>query len=91
MGANSSHHEPLGEYQRSHAQSRPASHARASLRKSLRKKKREKREEREDNKENHQEDQSGDPPHHKVSQQVGKGRRGGGVGSEGGARMVEEE
>ncbi|KAK4310146.1 hypothetical protein Pmani_018260 [Petrolisthes manimaculis] len=79
MGANSSHHEPLGDYQRPHASSRPASHARASLRKSLRKKKREKREERENNKENQQQDdQPGDQPHqqHKVEGVSGsRGRR----------------
>ncbi|XP_045117015.1 protein numb-like isoform X2 [Portunus trituberculatus] len=70
MGANSSHHEPLGEYQRgSHARgssyttahSRAAQHARASLRKSLRKKKRDKLEHRdENNKENQREEAVGD-------------------------------
>lgn len=52
MGASSSHHEPLGEYQQAHAHGRGGPHARASLRKSLRKKKREKLEHRDDNKEN---------------------------------------
>lgn len=61
MGANSSHHEPLGDYHRgaphSLGSSYTASHARASLRKSLRKKKRDKLEHRDDhNKENQREE-----------------------------------
>lgn len=75
MGANSSHHEPLGDYHRgaphSLGSSYTASHARASLRKSLRKKKRDKLEHRDDhNKENQREEAGGDgreaPAHPKV-------------------------
>ncbi|XP_050715201.1 protein numb-like isoform X4 [Eriocheir sinensis] len=75
MGANSSHHEPLGDYHRgaphSLGSSYTASHARASLRKSLRKKKRDKLEHRDDhNKENQRDEAGGDgreaPAHPKV-------------------------
>ncbi|XP_068208940.1 protein numb-like [Palaemon carinicauda] len=60
MGANASHHEPLGDYARGGGPQRPSSHGasshhRTSFRKSLRKKKRDKYEhkDRDDNKENH--------------------------------------
>ncbi|KAG0710585.1 Protein numb [Chionoecetes opilio] len=74
MGANSSHHEPLGDYQRGTTPalgSYTAAHARVSLRKSLRKKKRDKLEHRdEQNKENQREEVGGEgreaPAHPKV-------------------------
>ncbi|KAG0710587.1 hypothetical protein GWK47_022521 [Chionoecetes opilio] len=74
MGANSSHHEPLGDYQRGTTPalgSYTAAHARVSLRKSLRKKKRDKLEHRdEQNKENQREEVGGEgreaPAHPKL-------------------------